>query len=162
MSEPKPLIESEDSKMKSFIKRIKPKKMNIFKTKFFGKNKDNTKNTYISYDELIDEESKIFEYQDYNLEESTSVLTLTNDIKKITDSDQMSLIETEESKMESVIKRIKPNKIDIFKRMKRSTTKFFGTNISYDELIDEKSKIFEYRDYDLETKLYLPWPCMPY
>ena len=92
MSEPKPLIESKDSKMNTFIKRIKPKKMNIFKRmKFFGKKKNNTKNTYISNDELINEEPEIFEYQDYYLEESWS--------------NQMSLIKTEDSKMESSNKK---------------------------------------------------------
>ena len=67
------------------------------------------------------------------------------------------LIESKDSKMKSSNKRIKPKKINIFKRMKKSTTKFFGKNTSYDILNYEDFEIYKCKNHDLETKSYLPW-----
>ena len=77
------------------------------------------------------------------------------------------LIEKEDSKMKSYIKNLKPKKLNIFKRMKRSVTNFFdkcksnkNNSYKYHELMNEETESFDYEDYDLKTKLSLPWPYM--
>ena len=134
MSESKPLIETEDSKIKSFIKNMKPKKMKFYKRmkrnvpKFFGKSKKlKKKNIITSFGYQIDQ----LIFRSYNF-----LFIMTNNINKMRES--KSLIETEDSKMESDTKNKKPKKMNIFKRMKRGVTKFFGKRNSYDELIDEE------------------------
>ena len=77
-------------------------------------------------------------------------------------SDSKPLIEIEDSKMKSFIKDIKPKKMKFFKRIKRNITKFFDKRNEYQELTDEDSEIFEYKDYDLNTNIYLPWRYMSF
>ena len=119
MSESKPLIETEDSKMKSYIKKERPKKMKFFKrmkkniTNFFGINKKL---------EMI---NIVITYLGYQINELTySLFILIINIKKMRKPKPW--LDTEDSKMKSDTKNKKPKTMNIFKRMKRSVLKFFA------------------------------------
>ena len=118
MSESKLLTETEDSKMKSNIKKERPKKMKFFKrmkkniTKFFGINKKL---------EMI---NIVITYLGYQINELTySLFILIINIKKKRKPKHW--LDPEDSKMKSDTTNKKPNKMNIFKRMKRSVLKFF-------------------------------------
>ena len=134
MSKSKPLIKTEDSKIKSYIKNMNPKKMKLYKRmkrnvpKFFGKSKKLKKKnikTFLRYQ--IDQLTVIY----YSF-----LIILTKNINKM--REPKPLIDTEDSNMKSDTKNKKPKKMNIFKRMKRGVTKFFGKRNSYDELVDEE------------------------
>ena len=121
MSESKLLTETEDSKMKSYIKNERPKKM-----KFFKRIKKNIMKSFGKRLEMI---NIIITYLGYQINQLTLmscsfIFILIINIKK--KRKPKPWLDPEDSKMKSDTTNKKPNKMNIFKRMKRSVLKFFA------------------------------------
>ena len=70
-------------------------------------------------------------------------------------------------KIKSDIKNLKPKKLNIFKRMKNSVTHFFdkfkskkNNSYEYHEQMNEETDSFDYDNFDVKAKMYLPRPYM--